>query len=159
MPKRSTQRINGNRLLYHYLQKELYERDIWLFQMLRVQLVVSLGIWLDPRVYRELPLLVPYAVRDPHSRGNKALGLPDAWGSPNEHGYFRDDNSLVKGVPRALHVASPHSLYDGRRVGSGFVAAHVWQRFANGDRVARRRLAYSLFCARTLFGSRLKSPP
>ena len=74
--------------------------------MFTTQLVVSLGIWLDPRVYRELPLLVPYAVRDPHSR-EKSTGLPDAWGSPNEHGYFRDDNSLVKGVPRALHVASP----------------------------------------------------
>jgi hypothetical protein len=143
MAKRTRQQIDGTRLLYHFLQKELHERDIWLFQMFTTRLVVALGIWLHPSIYRDLPLLVPYAVRDPQSRGNKKLKIPDSWGSPNAQGYFRDDNSLLKGVPRSLHVASRSSLYAGRRIGPGFVAAHVWQRFTNGDRAARHPLTYS----------------
>jgi hypothetical protein len=76
------QPLKADRLFYQFLQKELYEQDIWLFQMFTSRLVVSLGIWLHPSIYQRIPLLVPYAVRDPHSRGNKKLGLPDAWGSP-----------------------------------------------------------------------------
>lgn len=143
MPARVPQQINGNRLFYHFLQKELFERDVWLFQMFTTRLVVALGIWLHPSIYRDLPLLVPYAVRDPHSRGNKKLRLADSWGSPNAQGYFRDDNSLVKRVPSTLRVASSSPLYSGKRIGTGFVAAHVWQRFADGARAARHPLTYS----------------
>jgi hypothetical protein len=137
------QPLNAHRLFYQFLQKELYEQDIWLFQMFTSRLVVALGIWLHPSIYQRIPLLVPYAVRDPHSRGNKKLGLPDAWGSPNKDGYFRDDNSLIKGVPKPLQVKSPSTLYNKRKIGTGFVAAHVWQRFQDGERVARNPLTYS----------------
>ena len=40
--------LDAARLFYHYLQKELLQNDIWLFQMLTARLVAALGIWLDP---------------------------------------------------------------------------------------------------------------
>src|SRR5436190_22092587 len=88
--------IDGNHVLYRYLQGELLRSDVWLFQMLAARLVTGLGIWLAPGVYARYPLLRPYAVRDPESRGNARRGIPDQWGSPDSAGLFRDDNSLVK---------------------------------------------------------------
>ena len=75
-------RVDGDRLFYHFLQKELLQSDIWLFQMLIARLITSLGIWLHPDVYERLPVMLPFAVRDPLSRGNKAQGIVDQWGSP-----------------------------------------------------------------------------
>ena len=141
MPPRQ---LDASRLFYHYLQKELLQNDIWLFQMLTARLVAALGIWLDPRIYERLPIVVPYALRDPTSRGNKARGLPDIWGAPDEGGLFRDDNSLIKGLPRSLPIrAGANQLYRNGRIGRGFVAAHVWRQLKNGGLAARHRLTYS----------------
>jgi hypothetical protein len=137
-------KLEAARLFYHYLQKELLQNDIWLFQMLTARLVAALGIWLDPRIYEQLPIVVPYALRDPTSRDNKARGLPDIWGAPNEAGLFRDDNSLIKGLPRSLPIrAGASQLYRNGRIGRGFVAAHVWRRLKSGGLAARHQLTYS----------------
>jgi hypothetical protein len=126
------------------LQKDLLETDIWLFQMLTSRLIVSLGIWLHPAVYERFPVLLPYAVRDPHSRGNRKRGIPDMWGSPNAEGLFRDDNSLVKTLPRSLQVTSGRNrLYHGSRIGNGFVAAHVWRELPDGTLASRNPWTYS----------------
>jgi hypothetical protein len=135
--------IDTRNLLYHFLQRDLHEEDPELFRLLTSQLVPRLAIWLAPDVYRCLPLLVPYARRDPHSRGNRAAGRPDQWGSPDDRGYFRDDNSLVKGVPRSLVVSSTFPLYRSRQLGSGFVAAHVWRAINDAGGAARHPLTYS----------------
>jgi hypothetical protein len=112
--------------------------------MLTARMVVDLGIWLSPSVYRRLPIPLPYAVRDPSCRGDKSKGLPDEWGSPNAEGLFRDDNSLVKGLPRSLPIRSPlRELYDGRRMGTGFVAAHVWRELRGTGLASRDPLTYS----------------
>jgi hypothetical protein len=137
-------KVDATRLFYHYLQKELLESDIWLFQMLTARLVTSLGIWLHPSIYGRLPVVVPYAARDPGSRGNKAAGIPDSWGAPNKAGVFRDDNSLIKGLPRSLPIQPGTSrLYRNARIGRGFVAAHVWPHLTTGEIAARHRLTYS----------------
>jgi hypothetical protein len=136
--------LNGNHVLYHYLQKDLLRKDIWLFQMLAARLVVSLGIWMHPSVYQHYPLLRPFAVRDPYSRGNRKRGIPDQWGSPDANGLFRDDNSLIKAMPRSLTIGSPaNSRYNGRRVEKGFVASHVWRELPTGGLATRHRLTYS----------------
>jgi hypothetical protein len=135
--------LSAERLFYHYLQKELLESDIWLFQMLTARLVVALGVWLHPTIYEQLPLLVPYAVRDPACRGNKARGVPDEWGAPDARGYFRDDNSLIKGLPRPLPIESPSKLFHNRRIGRGFVAAHIWRELTSGELASRNALTYS----------------
>ena len=36
--------IDGKRLFYHYLQKDLQENDVWLFQMFTARLVVALHV-------------------------------------------------------------------------------------------------------------------
>jgi hypothetical protein len=139
--------VDGNHLLYHFLQKELQRSDYWLFQMVVARLVASLGIWLSPDTYRALPILLPFAVRDSDARGNRRLGVPDQWGSPNSEGYFRDDNSLIKGLPRSLRIDSPSALYNGRSMGNGFVASHVWRELipnSHGAGLASRHpLTYS----------------
>ena len=119
--------VDGNHVLYHYLEKDLKEADIWLFQMLAARLFTALGIWFPTTVYASCPILLPFAVRDPNCRPRKK-GDPDEWGAPDSGGYFRDDNSLVKGLPRSLPINSPRNpLYHRRRLGNGFVACHVWR--------------------------------
>ena len=141
-PARRT--IDGDNVLYHYLQKDLLLTDIWLFQMLLARLIVSLGIWMSPRVYQRMPLLVPFAVRDPGSRGNPEKGLPDEWGAPNSEALFRDDNSLVKNIPKSMEILSQKNAYYARgRIGNGFVAAHVWRQLGPVTLASRERLTYS----------------
>lgn len=125
--RNSTRSIDGTTLLYHFLQKDLYESDIWMFQMLLSRMIVSLGIWFAPEIYQNAPVLLPFVVRDPLCR--KQVGGEEQWGSADIKGYFRDDNSMIKALPRSLVVSGPRSgLYNGRQIGEGFTAAHVWRR-------------------------------
>ena len=129
MTKSST--VDGNNILYHYLQKDLYESDVWLFQMLSAKLVASLGIWFHPETYQQLPIILPFVVRDPSCRKRKE-NETEAWGSPNDMGYLRDDNSLVKSLPKSLQIISPKQfLYQEKKIGNGFVASHVWRKINN----------------------------
>ena len=130
-------------MLYHFLQKGLLEEDVWLFQMLTARLVASLGIWFPVRTYSVMPLLTPHAVRDTTSRKDVKAGRPEAWGSPNSDGYFRDDNSLIKGVPAALAIESRFVGYTGAHIGNGFVASHVWRTRSDGGSASRHALTYS----------------
>lgn len=126
------ERVDGNHILYHFLQKGLRERDRELYEALIVDLVESLAIWFSPDIYCRAPVLAPYAVRDNGCRPRRS-GDTDAWGEPDGRGYFRDDNSLIKGLPRSLRIRSAYNpLYDGRRLGKGYVASHVW-RVASGE--------------------------
>ena len=69
----------------------------------------------------------------------KKEGGGDSWGEPNAEGYFRDDNSLVKGLPRSLPVtSSSNRSYNGRRLGRGFVASHVWRELSESETLASR---------------------
>lgn len=70
-------------------------------------------------------------------------GRPEAWGSPNSEGYFRDDNSLIKGIPTALAIESRFSGYKGARMGNGFVASHVWRKTTDGGSAPRNPLSNS----------------
>ena len=135
--------IEPSNLLYHFLQHDLAADDVWLFHALVARLVVRLGVWMPVDVYARLPILVPYARRDPSCRGSVRHGMPDAWGSPDENGYFRDDNSLVKGVPRSMMVSSTLEQYSDRHVTSGFVACHVWREIAGDQLASRNPLTYS----------------
>ena len=140
---RQTRQVDGNHVLYHFLQKGLLQEDVWLFQMLTARLVASLGIWLPIELYSKMPLLTPHAVRDNTCRKDVKAGRPEAWGSPNSKGYFRDDNSLIKGIPTALAIESRFSEYKGARIGNGFVASHVWRKTTDGDSAPRHPLTNS----------------
>ena len=95
-----------------------------------------MAIWLPLDVYARVPVLLPWVVRDSTSRGDKKHGRPDEWGSPNADGYLRDDNSLVKGIPKSLSVRGPGHLR-GARMGTEFVAAHVWRKVRHADLASR----------------------
>jgi len=47
---------------------------------------------------------------------------------PNKYGYFRDDNSLLKVIPRSLPISSPlDKIYPKKKIGKGFVCSHIWR--------------------------------
>lgn len=129
--------VDGDNLLYHLLT-DLIRQGGSNGQWLVDHIVADCSVWWDPKVYAECPVLLPWAVRDPKCRGNKSKALPDEWGAPNASGYFRDDNSLVKGLVKSLEVRGPRGGYmTGRRLGKGWVAAHIW-RDNDGDTLASR---------------------
>jgi hypothetical protein len=49
----------------------------------------------------------------------------------------------VKGLPRSLRIASLNSLFRGRQIGKGFVAAHLWRELGTGTFASRNPLTYS----------------
>jgi hypothetical protein len=54
------------------------------------------------------------------------------------------DNSLIKGIPRSLSVRNASNrLVDNGRIGTGFVAAHVWRRLSDGSDAPRNPMTYS----------------
>jgi hypothetical protein len=144
MRRRRGNLVDGNDLLYHFLQKTLLEEDVEQFHALSARLVVAMGVWLPPEAYQRYPVLVPYAVRDPKCRGDKRRGIPDQWGAPDARARFRDDNSLVKGIPRSLEVVNPRNrLLHGKRLGTSFVASHVWRKLTDETDAPRNRTTYS----------------
>lgn len=129
--------VHGDDLLYRFFV-DLFESEPELIGVVPQLLVQSMAIWLPLDAYRHSPILLPWVVRDPTCRGSKARNIPDEWGSPNGDGFFRDDNSLVKSVPRSLNIRGPKgSRLNGRRMGSEFVAAHIWRK-VDSDRLASR---------------------
>lgn len=124
---------DGHNVLYHYLQHSLQTEDVWLYQMLVSKLVVALGIWFPVEAYRRMPIALPYVIRDP-----KCRQPVDQWSSPTPKGFLRDDNTLVKNLVKTLSVDKEGFRdYRGRRLGRGFVAAHVWRQ-TKGEALASR---------------------
>ncbi len=122
---------NGDDLLYRFFQQVLADEPELMARVPHL-LATTMGVWLPVDVYREFPVLLPWVVRDPDCRGRKAKDgttlRKDEWSAPNEGGYLRDDNSLVKGLKQSLTVSSRRSTYlDGHRLGTRFVAAHIWR--------------------------------
>lgn len=139
----NSSRIDGNNLMYHYLQKSLQEDDTESFQLIVSRLIIRLGIWFPPEVYRILPIALPHVVRDPSCRGT---GDNDQWSSPNEQGYVRDDNTLVKSLVRSFQIGSnTFSQYHNKRLGRGFVAAHVWPKTRSGAYATRIAITNSFW--------------
>lgn len=124
------QRTDGDNIIYHYIQKTLLsdgEPDASTRPLIE-RLLVDLSIWFPPEVYRQIPILLPYTVRDASCR-KKGNDGSEEWGTANERGFFRDDNSLVKAVVKSF-VISGNTIkeYDKKKLGNGFVAAHIWRK-------------------------------
>lgn len=143
MAKRKSKVVHGDDLLYRFFASLIDDRFDFATELLS-RMYTTMGIWLPLEVYQRLPVLLPWVVRDNSCRGNKAKGIPDQWGEPNSKGYFRDDNSLVKAIPRSLVVsamAMPH--LNQARMGTDFVAAHIWRVGKDGQLVSRNPLLNS----------------
>jgi hypothetical protein len=120
-------KVDGQNIIYHYIQKcVLKQEDAFSEELLR-RLIVDLSIWLPTEFYRKLPIILPYVVRDNSCRKKKPNMKEDEWGSANSEGFLRDDNTLLKGIVRSFPVKSSKIYsYDGRTLGTGFVASHIW---------------------------------
>lgn len=130
--------VHGDDLLYRFFNNLLASQDEP-FAAIPQMLLEAMAIWLPPETYARLPLLLPWVVRDPSCRGAPRRGVADEWGSPDARGYLRDDNSLIKNLPRALPITGPsRSGLAGARIGTEFVASHVWRR-VNGSSVLASR--------------------
>ncbi len=133
----ASRRVQGDDLLYRFF-RDVLQSQPEVFVRVPQLLITALGVWLPLDIYSKVPVLLPWVVRDPTCRGNKRKGLPDEWSAPNRLGYMRDDNSALKGVPKALRITGPASSYvRGTRMGTEFVASHVW-RVVNLDELASR---------------------
>jgi hypothetical protein len=126
--KKARKIVHGDDLLYRFF-RDGFDRYPQFFAKVPELLVSVMGIWLPLDAYERWPILLPWVVRDPSCRGNKNKGLPDEWSGPDEHGYLRDDNSLIKALPRALTITGPKGGHvNGSRMGSEFVACHIWRK-------------------------------
>lgn len=129
--------VHGDDLLYRFFL-DLFADDSELAARLPTQMLATMGIWLPLDVYHDWPIMLPWVVRDSSCRGNKKKGIPDAWGSPNELGFLRDDNSLIKGLPKSLSVATPERGHlSGARMGNEFVASHIWREVKHDELASR----------------------
>lgn len=88
-------------------------------------LIERLSIWWPIEMYRGLPVMTPWCIRDRSARYDQG---PEMWGAPRADGYFRDDNSIIKKLPLPLTVVAPiDSPYAGRKPWRGFTACHIWR--------------------------------
>ena len=95
-----------------------------------MEMIREMAVWLPLDLYAQVPVLLPWVVRDPKCRPHKAAGqtVPDQWGAPDSDGFQRDDNSLIKGIPKSLQIAGPDdSPLTGKKMGPSFVASHIWR--------------------------------
>jgi hypothetical protein len=125
---------NGNNLIYRYIQHTLLaDNNLDRFSKELVEhLIIDLSIWLPKTVYDQMPVLLPYVVRDNACR-NRDPNL-DRWGQCNANGYLRDDNSLIKDIKRSLIVYSIRiPYYHNNSLGTGFVASHIWRNLINNE--------------------------
>jgi hypothetical protein len=116
--------VDGQNILYHYIQS-LTREDSQFSEELIKHLLIDLSIWIPSNFYTKLPVILPYVVRDNSCR-IKTSSSHDEWGSANSKGFLRDDNSLLKGIVRSFPIRSSNiPVYDGKRLGTGFVASHI----------------------------------
>lgn len=129
--------IDGDNIIYHYLRDELIERDSSEGRVLIRRMIHDLSIWLPIELYRRIPVLLPFVVRDPSCR-KSVNKRREEWGSCDSRGYFRDDNTLVKSIPRRYKIASTNRFYSGRKLAKGFVACHVWRKLRGKSELGSR---------------------
>ena len=139
--KRQASLIDGNHLLYRLFNHLLETKDA-VGQQIAMKIIVEMSIWLPLELYKECPVMLPWAVRNPDCRKRTKDGVsyPENWGAPNENGYQMDDNTLIKGIPRILKVTGRNSGSHliGKRIGKSFVASHIWREIENDMNLASR---------------------
>ena len=124
-----TKSVVGDSLVYKVF-KERLEADSEEVVAFTNDLIAATSIWLPVEIYKSLPTLVPWVTRDPSCRRPV-----DEWGAPDIRGFQRDDNSMIKGIPRSLLIRGPkNSVLTGQKIGTGFVASHVWRSDESKDK-------------------------
>lgn len=132
-------KVSGENILYHYIQKNiLTTEEITPFQKELIEhLIVNLSIWIPIEVYKKMPVLLPFVVRDLSCRKKNPATGSDDWGVSDKFGYLKDDNSLIKGIFGSCPISSPHiGEYQNSYLGNGFVASHIWRKVLGSEKLA-----------------------
>ena len=132
-------KVSGENILYHYIQKNiLTTEEITPFQKELIEhLIVNLSIWIPIGVYKKMPVLLPFVVRDLSCRKKNPATGSDDWGVSDKSGYLKDDNSLIKNIFGACPINSKHiGEYQNSYLGTGFVASHIWRKVIESDKLA-----------------------
>lgn len=134
--KKNNSKVNGENILYHILQKQIIEKcDVDNptneVKFMIEQLLLYGGVWFKPVTYQKIPVLKPFVIRDASCRNKKPGSPKDSWGEANAEGLLRDDNSLIKNIPTSLKIESRISEMNGKTLGNGFVASHIWINLKN----------------------------
>lgn len=122
---------NGENIIYHYIQKTLLEDNEGeeFTKELIERLIIDLSIWFPVDLYEQIPILLPFVIRDSTCRKKKSESSKDEWGNSNNYGLLRDDNSLIKGIIKPFFVDSSRvKEYDNKKLANGFVACHIWRK-------------------------------
>ncbi len=126
--------INGENILYHILQKRIIPSSLSDssepsdgVKFLIEQLLLGGAIWFKPDTYKEIPVLLPYVVRDANCRKKNPITGKDSRGVANNKGLMPDDNSSIKDIPQILMIESILPEFKGK-MGNGFVASHIWRK-------------------------------
>lgn len=123
--------VDGENILYHILQKQIIQAFDAVnppdhVKYMIEQLMLWGSVWFRPETCAQIPILLPYVVRNSSCRRKNPSTGKDSWGTSNARGFLRDDNSLVKSIPRSLKIQSAFSEMNSRTMGNGFVASHIW---------------------------------
>ncbi|WP_432533709.1 hypothetical protein [Kineococcus arenarius] len=106
-----------------------------------LMLIHATAVSFSVEQYRRLPVLRPYAIRD--GRKRKGSGGSELWGVPDESGYFSDDNSLLKALPKGMDIVSDDPRLVSRRVTTGWTCCHAWRSLSTGAQASKRGLLNS----------------
>jgi len=139
--------IDGDNILYHYFEKNLFSEKNAFNRQLLEKMLLDLSIWLPQKFYQKLPIILPYVVRDPSCRKRKT-NEKEEWGSANNEGFLRDDNSLIKGIVDSFRIKSPKiDSYSDFKKGRGFVACHIWRivKINNEEIISNRHHLFNSF--------------
>lgn len=130
------EQVNGENIVYHIIQKQIIQaydateppREV---KFMIEKLLLWGGVWFKPKTYQQIPVLLPYAVRDAACRKKDPTTGEDTRGVANNRGFMPDDNSSIKGIPRTLTIEGVFSEMNGNTLGNGYVASHCWRILQN----------------------------
>lgn len=122
--------VDGEHILYRVLGDLLASGDESINNAL-----MPYAIFLDPEIAKRFPVLRPGVVRDARQKLiSDPYGRTDDWGRADNRGLIRDDNSLLKGLPKPLKIDSIVPQLSGSKLGTGWVASHIWRRTRSLER-------------------------
>lgn len=110
-------------------------QNLDIIQKYIIDLVHSCSIWLSPEFYRNIPIFLPFSVRERTSWQHRQKNLNgDNWGSANNKGYVIDDNSDIKDLIRNANIIN-NRFSDNQKPRTGFIACHIWPNTTSNPRL------------------------
>lgn len=108
---------------------------IQIIQKYIIDLVQNCSIWLSPQFFQNIPIFLPFSVRERTSWQHRRTNLNgDNWGSANNKGYVIDDNSDIKDIIRNAEIIN-NTFSANLKPSTGFIACHIWPKTTSNPRL------------------------